>query len=115
MVSRAGAGPQRVLRVRGNLKDFCSAVDRALICCAIAQSGPALRPHELQHARLSVHHQLPELAQTHMHPVGEAVQPCQPCPPLLPPSVFPSISLFQYVRSLHQMAKVLELQHQSFQ
>ena len=40
---------------------------------------------------------------------------CRPL--LLLPSIFPSISLFQWVSSLHQMAKVLELQlqHQSFQ
>ena len=37
------------------------------------------------------------------------------CPLLLLPSVFPSISVFQWVSSLHQVAKVLELQHQSFQ
>ena len=33
-------------------------------------------------------------------------------PLLLPPSIFPSISLFQWVSSLHQVAKVLEFQHQ---
>ena len=39
------------------------------------------------------------------------------CPLLLLPSIFPNISLFQSVGSLHQVAKVLELQfqHQSFQ
>ena len=38
-------------------------------------------------------------------------------PLLLPPSIFPSISLFQWVSSSNQVAKVLEfqLQHQSFQ
>ena len=37
-------------------------------------------------------------------------------PLLLLPSIFPSISLFKWVSSLHQVAKVLEfqLQHQSF-
>ena len=39
-----------------------------------------------------VHHQLPELAQTHVHPVGDAIQPSPPL--LLPPSVFPSIRVF---------------------
>ena len=36
---------------------------------------------------------------------------------LLPSSIFPSISLFQWVNSSHQVAKVLEfqLQHQSLQ
>ena len=39
------------------------------------------------------------------------------CPLLLPPSVFPSIKVFQWVSSLNQVAQVLELQlqHQSFQ
>ena len=39
------------------------------------------------------------------------------CPLLFPPSIFPSISLFQWVSSSHQVIKVLEfqLQHQSFQ
>ena len=40
---------------------------------------------------------------------------CRPL--LLPPSIFPSMSLFKWVSSSHQVAKVLEfqLQHQSFQ
>ena len=33
----------------------------------------SLWPHGLQHARLPFHHQLPELAQTHDHWVGDAV------------------------------------------
>ena len=39
------------------------------------------------------------------------------CHPLLLPSVFPSNSLLQLVGSLHQVAKLLEiqLQHQSLQ
>ena len=39
------------------------------------------------------------------------------CPLLLLPSIFSSIRIFQWVSSLHQVAKVLEfqLQHQSFQ
>ena len=34
---------------------------------------------------------------------------------LLLPSAFPSISLFQWVGSSHQVGKILKLQHQSFQ
>ena len=67
----------------------------------------------------SVHHQLPELAQTHIHQVGDAIQPSHP---LSSPSLFAfNLSqhqdLFQEVSSLHQVAKVLEFQpqHQSFQ
>ena len=37
------------------------------------------------------------------------------CPLLLLPSVFPSIRVFSSESSLHQVAKVLELQYQFFQ
>ena len=39
-----------------------------------------------------VHHQFLELAQTHVHRVGDAIQPSHPL--LLPPSIFPSIRVF---------------------
>ena len=42
-----------------------------------------------------VHYQLLELAQTHVHRVGDAIQPSHPCLPLLLlPSIFPSIRVF---------------------
>ena len=42
-----------------------------------------------------VHHQPPELAQTHVHQVGDAIQPSHLCHPLLLlPSDFPSIRVF---------------------
>ena len=42
-----------------------------------------------------VHHQLQELAQTHVHQIGDAIQPSHPlCPLLLPPSIPPSIRVF---------------------
>ena len=42
-----------------------------------------------------VHHQLPELAQTHVHRVSDAIQPSHPLSsPLLLPSIFPSIRVF---------------------
>ena len=65
-----------------------------------------------------VHHQLPELAQTRVHRVSDAIQPSHP---LSSPSPVFNLSqhqgLFQWVSSFHQVAKVLEfqLQHQSFQ
>ena len=68
---------------------------------------------------LPVHHQLPELAQTHVHRVSDAIQPSHPLSsPSLPTfNLFQHRGLFQGVSSLHQVAKVLEfqLQHQSFQ
>ena len=40
-------------------------------------------------------HHLPKLAQTHVHWVGDAIQPLILCHPLLlPPSIFPSIRVF---------------------
>ena len=42
-----------------------------------------------------VHHQLPESTQTHVHRVGDAIQPLIPCSSLLLlPSIFPSIRVF---------------------
>ena len=68
---------------------------------------------------LPVHHQLPEFTQTHVHQVGDAIQPSHP---LLSPSLpIPNPSqhqgLFQWVNSSHEVAQVLgfQLQHQSFQ
>ena len=49
-----------------------------------------------------VHHQLPELAQTHVHRVGDAIQPSHPLTSLLhPPSIFPSIRVFSKESVLH--------------
>ena len=66
-----------------------------------------------------VHHQLPEFTQTHVHRVGDAIQPSHPLSSPSPPAPNPSqhLSLFQWVNSLHEVAKVLEFQpqHQSFQ
>ena len=68
---------------------------------------------------LPVHHQLPEFTQTHVHWVGDAIQPSHPLSSPSPSALNPSQhqSLFQWVNSLHEVAKVLEfqLQHQSFQ
>ena len=66
-----------------------------------------------------VHHQLPELTQTHVHQVGDAIKPSHPLSTPSPPTFNLSQhqGLFQGVSSLYQVAKVLEfpLQHQSFQ
>ena len=75
----------------------------------------SLGPHGLQHP---VHHQLPELAQTHVHPVNDAIQPPHPLSSPSPPvfNLSQHQGLFR-VSSSHQVAKVLEfqLQHHSFQ
>ena len=49
-----------------------------------------------------VHHQLSECTQTHVHRVGDAIQPPYPLSsPSLPPSVFPSIRVFSNESVLH--------------
>ena len=59
-----------------------------------------------------VHHQLLELAQTHVHWVGDAIQPSPPLSSPSPPAFNLSQhqDLFQWVSSSHQVAKVLEFQ-----
>ena len=87
---------------------------------SVVQSCPTLcDPVDCSTPGLPVHHHLPESTQTHVHWVGDAIQPSHP---LLTPSL-PAFNLsqhqglFQWVSSSHQVAKVLEfqLQHQSFQ
>ena len=68
---------------------------------------------------LPVHHQLPEFTQTHVCCVSDAIQPSDPLSSPSSPAfnLFQCQGLFQWVSSLHQVAKVLEfqLQHQSCQ
>ena len=65
-----------------------------------------------------LHHVL-ELAQTHVHWIGDTIQPSHPLSSPSPPvfSLSKYQGFFQWVGSLYQVAKVLELQlqHQSFQ
>ena len=54
-------------------------------------------PMDCSKPGLPVHHQLPELTQTHVHRVGDASNHlilCPLCPLLLLPSIFPSIRVF---------------------
>ena len=89
-------------------------------CCSVPKSYPTLcSPVNCSMLGFPVLHHLLEFAQTHVHWVGDAIQPSHP---QLPPS-HPALSLsqhhglFQWVSASHQMGKVLELQfqNQSFQ
>ena len=80
---------------------------------AVAQSCPTLcDPMKCSMPGLPVHHQLPEFTQTHVHQVGDAIQPSIPLLSPSPPVPNPSQhqSLFQWVNSSHEVAKVLEFQ-----
>ena len=86
-------------------------------CCSGAQSCPTLcDPIDCSTPGLPVHHQLLELAQSHVHRIGDAIQPSRPLSSPSPPALALSQhqGLFQGVSSSHQVAKVLELQHQSY-
>ena len=64
------------------------------------------RPHESQHARPPcVHHHLPEFTQTHVHRVGDAIQPSHPLSSPSPPAPnlhnLPSFTVFSSESALH--------------
>ena len=87
---------------------------------SVAQSCPTLcDPMNHSMPGLPVHHQLPEFIQTHVRQVSDAIQPSHPPSSPSSPASNPSQhhSLFQWVNSSPEVAKVLEfqLQHHSFQ
>ena len=82
---------------------FTSVTQSCLtLCDPINRSTPGL----------PVHHQLPEFTETHVHRVSDAIQPSHPLSSPSPPAPNPSQhqSLFQWVSSSHEVAKVLEFQ-----
>ena len=101
-----------------------SSVKHCVLISSVQFSHPVVSdswcdPMDRSMPGLPAHHQLPELAETHVHRVNDAIQPSHPLS-------FPSPSTFnlsqnwdlsQWVSSSHQVAKDLEfkLQHQSFQ
>ena len=90
-----------------SLKDFYSVQ-----FSSVTQLCPTLcDPMNHSTPGLPVHHQLPEFTQTHVQRVSDAIQPSHP---LLSPSPAPNPSqhqsLFQWVNSSHEVAKVLEFQ-----
>ena len=86
----------------------------------VAQSCPILcDPMDCSTPGLPVHHQLSEFTQTHVHWVGDTIQPSHPLLPYPPPAfnLYQHQGLFKWIISSHQVAKVLkfQLQHQFFQ
>ena len=87
---------------------------------SVTQLCPTLcNPVDCSTPGFSVHHQLLELIQSHVHQVVDAIQLSHPLPSPSPPALNLSQhqSLFKWVTSLDQVARVLEFQfqHQSFQ
>ena len=87
---------------------------------SVTQSCPTLwDPMDCSMPALCVHHQFLEFSQTHVHWVGDTIQPSHPLSSPSPPpfNLSQHQGLYKWVSSSHQVAKVLEfqLQHQSFQ
>ena len=80
------------------------SLSRVWLCDPMNRSTPGLH----------VHHQLPEFTQTHVYRVSDTIQPSHslssPSPPA--PSTSQHQSLFQWVNSSHEVAKVSEFQPQ---
>ena len=101
--------------------DICICVSESLRCSteiivtllisyqfsSVAQSCLGLcNPMDCSTPGFPVHHQLPELAQTHAHKLVMPSNPLILCPPLLlPPSFFPSIRVFSKESAVHIRGK----------
>ena len=94
--------------------------DFTFLLLVVVQSCPTLcDPMDCSTPGLPLLPYFPEFMQTHVHWVGDAIQPSHsrssPPPPASNPSQHQGV--FQWVNSSHEVAKVLEfqLQHESFQ
>ena len=84
-------------------QDYC--------CCSVAKSCLTIcDPVDCSIPGFPVLYYLPEFAHTHVHRVGDAIQPSHPLVPPSPPAFNLSQhqGLFQGVSSSHQVAKMLE-------
>ena len=97
----------------GFFHHYCHLGSPSLWFSSVTQSCLTLgNPIDCRMPGFPAHHQLPELAQTHVHLVS---QPIQPFHPLLSPSP-PAFNLsqhqglFQWVSYSHQVAKALQSQ-----
>ena len=75
-----------------NIYQFSSATQSCLTLCD---------PMDCSTPGLPVHHHFPELAQTHVHRVSDAIQPSHPLSSPFPPAL--NLSQHQGVSSLHQV------------
>ena len=95
----------------------CPSVQFSQFSCSVVSNS--LRPLNCSTPGLPVHHHFPEFTQTHVHRLSDAIQPSHPLSSPSSPAPNPSQhqTLFQWVNSSHEVAKVLEfqLQHHSLQ
>ena len=106
--------------VNNRIKAWILVLLRSVQFSSVTHLCPTLcDPMNRSTSGLPVHHQLLEFTQTHVHQVGNAIQPSHPLSSPFPPAPNPSQhqSLLQWVNSSHEVAKVMEFQlwHHSFQ
>ena len=79
-----------------NIRLHCYKFPFSVQFSSVTQSCPTFcDPMDRSTSGLSIHHQLPEFTQTHVHWVSDAIQPSHPLRPLLLLlSIFPSIRVF---------------------
>ena len=107
-------GAKKGIFWRASDSPFLDLVDN-ITFSSVAQSCPTLYdPIDCSTWGFPVYHQLLELAQIHVHSVGDASQPSHPLSSPSPPafSLSQHQDLFKWVSSLQQVAKVLEFQLQ---
>ena len=102
------------------LTSYSKLTPFAIQFSSVTESCPPLcDPMHCSTPGFPVHHQIPELTQTHVHRVGDAIRPSHPLPSPSPAALNLSQyhGFFKWVSSSHQVAKVLEfqLQYLSFQ
>ena len=100
---------------------FCKVIFHYFQSVQFSRSvtSDSLRPMNHSTPGLPVHHHLLDFTQTHVRQVRDAILPSHPRSSPSPPAHNPSQhqSLFQWVTTSHEVAKVLEFQlwHHSFQ
>ena len=104
------------LQSKGLSRVFSNTTDQPISSVqfsSVTQSCPTLwDPMNRSTPGPPVHHHLPEFTQTHVHRVCDAIQPFHPLLSPASPAPNPSQhqSLFQWVNTSHEVAKVLEFQ-----
>ena len=110
--------PRRCADGSSNKTPFRTAAATGCCCCSVTQSCPTLwDPMDCSPPGISGPEHLLEFAQVHAHHLADAIQPSHPLTPSYPSALNLSQhrGLFQRADCLHQMTRILELQHQSFQ